>query len=114
MKTLCNDLVLVNIEHKPAFYARIEEISPDVKPGWWQIKLLVLTHPYQIYTWILDESQINGAPFTMGGTPIALEKVVSPLAREEKATNSQLCKSTEERSRRGCKVVSLLDKKKDH
>jgi hypothetical protein len=114
MKTVCNDLVLVNIEHKPAFYARIEDISPDVKPGWWQVKLLVLTHPYQIYTWILDENQINGAPFTMGGTPIAMEKIVSPIVREEKATDSHPGNSNEEIRRGGCKVVSFLDRKKDH
>jgi hypothetical protein len=26
-------------------------------------------------TWILREEYINGAPFTMGGTPMRLEKV---------------------------------------
>ncbi len=57
-----NDIVLVHIDSKPGFYARIENITPDVKPGWWQVKLLVLTFPLQVYSWILDESQINGAP----------------------------------------------------
>ncbi len=28
-----NDIVLVNVDNKPGFYARIEDISPDVKPG---------------------------------------------------------------------------------
>ena len=37
-----HDLVLAHIDNKPAFYARIEEITPDVKPGWWKVKLLVL------------------------------------------------------------------------
>ncbi|GFO59738.1 hypothetical protein GMST_20630 [Geomonas silvestris] len=73
-----HDLVLAHIDNKPAFYARIEEITPDVKPGWWKVRLLVLTVPLQVYTWILDESQVNGAPFTMGETPIMLEKVVPP------------------------------------
>jgi len=73
-----NDLVLVHIDNQPAFFARIEEISPDVKPGWWHVTLLALGIPLQLYTWILDTDQIGGAPFTMGGTPIRLEKVVSP------------------------------------
>src|SRR3954465_9132301 len=73
-----HDLVLAHIDNKPAFYARIEDITPDVKPGWWKVKLLVLTVPLQIYTWILDDSQVNGAPFPRAETPIMLEKVVSP------------------------------------
>ncbi|HJV33952.1 hypothetical protein [Geomonas sp.] len=107
MPTTINDLVLAHIDNKPAFYARIEDISPDVKPGWWKVKLLVLTVPLQVYTWILDESQVNGAPFTMGQTPIMLEKVESPepppkpLAPVEKSP-----------SRKGGTVVSLFDRKK--
>ncbi len=37
-----NDLVLVHIENKPAFFARINEINPDVKKSWYQVELLVL------------------------------------------------------------------------
>jgi len=113
METSLNDLVLVIIDHKPAFYARIEDISPDIKHGWWQVKLLVLTHPCQIYTWILDESQINGAPFTMGGTPIRLEKVISPVAEKEKKIDSPQQSNNGEGRKGGGKVVSFLDRKKD-
>ncbi|GAM09522.1 hypothetical protein OR1_01801 [Geobacter sp. OR-1] len=76
-----NDLVLVHVDNRPGFFARIEDISPDVKPGWWQVSLLVLTVPLQVYTWILDDSQVDGAPFTMGGTPMMIEKVVAPPVR---------------------------------
>jgi hypothetical protein len=76
-----NDLVLVHVDNRPGFFARIEDISPDAKPGWWQVSLLVLTVPLQVYTWILDDSQIDGAPFTMGGTPMMLEKVMPPPLR---------------------------------
>lgn len=109
--TSVNDLVLVHIDNKPGFYARLEDISPDAKPGWWKVKLLVLTIPVQIYTWILDESQINGAPFTMGGTPVLLEKVISP--------EPDTCHGNEESERKdpekkgGAKVVSLMDRKKE-
>lgn len=108
-----NDLVLVHIDNKPGFYARIEDISPDVKPGWWQVKLLVLTFPLQIFTWTLDESQINGAPYTMGGTPIQLERVESPMGREEKPGDDAPVKESKGKEKReGGKVVSLSERKK--
>lgn len=108
-----NDLVLVHIDNKPGFYARIEDITADVKPGWWQVKLLVLTFPLQIFTWTLDESQINGAPYTMGGTPVRLEKVITPIMREEKPGDNAPARETGSMEKReGGKVVSLSDRKK--
>jgi hypothetical protein len=113
MATGCNDLVLIYIDQKAAFYARIEDISPDVKPGWWQVKLLVLTHPCQVYTWILEESQINGADFTMGGTPVKLEKVVSPVVREDAEVKPAAEKKPEDAKKASGKVVAFPDRKKD-
>jgi hypothetical protein len=108
-----NDLVLVHIDQKPGFYARIEDITPDMKPGWWQVRLLVLAFPLQIFTWTLDESQINGEPYTMGGTPVRLEKVVPPLERVEKpADEAHLKEPGFKEKREGGKVVSLSDRKK--
>lgn len=110
-----NDLVLVHVENKPGFYARIEDISPDVKKGWWIVKLLVLTFPLQVYTWILDESQIDGAEFTMGGTPLMLEKIESPVHHEEELSPPPPPKpavtSAEHSETERPKVVSLLDRK---
>ena len=105
-----SDLVLAHIDNKPAFYARIEDITADVKPGWWKVKLLVLTVPLQIYTWILDESQVNGAPFTMGETPIMLEKVVSPEPPNKPL--SPVAKGGGAGAARKGNVVSLFDRKK--
>ena len=108
-----NDLLLVHIDNKPGFFARIEDISPDVKPGWWQVKLLVLTCPLQIFTWTLDESQINGEPYTMGGTPVRLERVVSPLEQGEKTAEDGLPgEAGRDEKREGAKVLSLSDRKK--
>lgn len=108
------DLVLVHIENKPGFYARLERIAPDVKPGWWQVKLLVLTFPLQLYTWILDETQINGAPFTMGGTPIMLEQLKFPALPDEKPEAVQPSSEKGEASaKKGAKIVSLTDRKKE-
>jgi hypothetical protein len=110
-----NDLVLVHVEDKPGFYARIEDIAPDVKKGWWVVRLLVLTFPLQVYTWILDETQIDGASFTMGGTPLKIEKVVSPvnLEAEKKSKQKPSEPSSGSQDPGRPKVVSLMNRKKD-
>ena len=81
--TLEGDLVLVYIRGKPAFFARIEQIGEDVKPGWFQVKLLVLQIPLVVVTWILREAYINGEEFTMGGHPVTLTRVVCPEHEEQ-------------------------------
>lgn len=108
MATGIKDLVLVHIDRKPAFYARIEGISPDAKAGWWQVKLLVLTLPLQVYTWILEDVQINGTPFTMGGTPVAIEKVVSPVEKVAPPPHEP-----NDSKQGGAKVISILGRKKE-
>ncbi|HIC86008.1 MAG TPA: hypothetical protein EYP06_06910 [Desulfobacterales bacterium] len=69
------DVVLVYYHDNPAVYGRIEAIEPDIKPGWYQVTLLLLTIPSQTVTWILRREYINGEPFTMGGNPMRLEEV---------------------------------------
>lgn len=69
------DALLVHIEDKPSFFARIEKISPDVKPGWLSVVLLVFQVPVKTITWIVQTAQLNGKEFTMGGTKIRIEKV---------------------------------------
>jgi hypothetical protein len=115
MATSISDLVTVYIEKKPSFFARIEDVTPDVKPGWWKVTLLVLTNPPQIFTWILDESQINGEPFTMGGTPVFLEKVISPFVRDDAVSSLPPVKEGAGKvvKKDGGKVVSLFERKKE-
>jgi hypothetical protein len=67
-----NDLVLVHLDRKPAFYARIDDITPDVKRGWYQVELLVLSLPPQTLVWILEETHLQGEEYTMGGRPVQL------------------------------------------
>ena len=112
--TATNDIVLIHVDNKPGFYARVEEIAPDVKPGWWQVKLLVLTFPLQIFTWILDEFQLEGAPFTMGGTPLRLEDIVSPSELERIEIEKQEKERQAKIRREGgaSKVISLQDRRK--
>jgi hypothetical protein len=109
-----HDLVLIHVDNNPGFYARVEEINPDVKPGWWQVKLLVLTFPMQVFTWILDDNQIEGADFTMGGTPLRLEEVISPVELE-RVEKEQAEKELAQKIRQdggAPKVISLMDRRK--
>lgn len=110
-----HDLVLVHLDNKPSFYARVEKIEPDVKPGWWQVRLLVLTFPLQVFTWILDDNQIAGEPFTMGGTPLCLEKLVSPLDEEQPLSDAEPVETVAQKpvdNGTGAKVVSLAERRK--
>jgi hypothetical protein len=76
--TVENDVVLIYFEDRPLIFSRVESIAADVKPEWYQVKLLMLQVPLQVVTWILRESYINGKEFTMGGKRIRLEKVICP------------------------------------
>lgn len=69
---------MVHMDGNPAFFARIEEIGPDPKPDWFQVKMLVFQIPLMVITWILRDVYIDGGEFTMGGRPVRLEKVVAP------------------------------------
>jgi hypothetical protein len=117
------DLVLVHIENEPAFFARIELISPDVKPHWFHVKMLVLQVPVFVITWILREPYINGEEFTMSGRPVRLEKVVVPedasieseqqVSSKDEAETLQPSNSVrvEKNGEKG-KVLSLQDRRK--
>ena len=73
-----NDVVLIYFEDKPLIFARIEDISPDIKKDWYLVKLLILQVPLQAVTWILKEAYINGDEFTMNEKRMRLEKVECP------------------------------------
>ena len=115
--TVEGDLVLVHMDGQPAFFARIEAINADVKPHWFQVKMLVLQIPVVVITWILREPYINGEEFTMGGRPIKMVKVIAP---EEDAAQAPVDEPAESeaplppppKSSASEKVVSLADRRK--
>lgn len=78
MITGVGDLVLIHHKKKPVAHARVEEITPDRKPGWWQARLLILQVPAQEVTWILREEYLDGGEFTMGGETMRLERIPAP------------------------------------
>ena len=87
METRVNDLVLIYHGHNPLGFARVEDIVADVKPGWWQISLMLLKIPPQYVTWILRGEYIDGQEFTMGGEVMRIERMPRPgsprLVKEE-------------------------------
>lgn len=99
------DLALIHIEHKPAFFARVEDISPDHKRGWWQVKLFILALPMRVVTWTIDDEQIRGAEFTMGGTPVRIEKIHPP--EEEQPEDSESVQQAPGKSHKQARILSL-------
>ena len=100
-----NDLILVYVEKKPAFFARVEKIYPDIKPGWWKIKILILQVPLKVTTWVLDNEQVRGAEFTMSGTPVRIEKIKVP---EENYDINNENSSEPKSSKKSNKAASIL------
>lgn len=110
---------MVHMEGAPAFFARIESITPDHKPDWYHTKMLVLQVPMVTVTWILRRAYIDGDEFTMGGKPIRLLKVEPPeedTAPEPDEEKPELVKKTPGETPRiegsEKKVVSMMDRRK--
>lgn len=113
------DLVLVHMDGNPAFFARVEDITPDYKPQWYQVKLLVLQIPLMVITWILRRAYIDGDEFTMGGRPVRVTKVVSPeeVAEVVESKSQELAATSETTPDQAgppkkAKVLSLADRRK--
>jgi hypothetical protein len=77
------DLVLIYLENQPVFFARIENITPDIKSGWVRMKFLILKIPPELGEWILLPEYIQGEAFTMGGKKVRIEKVEAPSDPQE-------------------------------
>jgi hypothetical protein len=104
------DIVLVYYEDEPAFFARIEDMTPDHKPHWSHVKLLVLQIPIIEVVWILREEYIKGAPFTMGGHTIRMELVTGPQESiEDVASKGRHAKNKKKRDA-GKKVIPLFER----
>ena len=108
------ELVLVHVEDSPAFFARIECISQDVKPDWYQVTMLVLQVPLVEVTWILKEEYISGVSFTMGGKRVVMEPVVAPpkvLPPDQDRKSQKYPKKKPTSERETAKVISLFERK---
>ncbi len=108
-----NDLILIYLEEKPLFFARIEDILADSKPDWYHVKLLILQIPVQVVTWILKDIYINGSEFTMNGKKMRIEEVIAPkdpLKPDHAKTPAE--KKIKPKDNGGAKVISIKKKKK--
>jgi hypothetical protein len=115
--TTVNDILLIYMEDAPLAFARVEDIQPDIKPGWFRIKLLVLQIPPAIVTWILRDAYIDGDEYTMGGKRMRLEKVTIPedpeaASKGPSTTPAEKTERKKEASSEKNKVISLADMKK--
>jgi len=117
LMTTINDLVLIYVEDKPMAFARVEDIQPDMKRGWFQVKFLILQIPPTVVTWILRDVYINGVEYTMGSRKMRIEKVVVPettqqatgdLSKDSESGKLNQNKTKDPKS----KVISLADLKK--
>ena len=106
-----NDIVLIYFEDSPLVFARIEQIQPDHKPGWYHVTMLLLQIPLQTVTWILRDAYINGEPYTMDGKKMRLEKVAAP-ERPAPAADEEI-PAAKPGGGSAAKVISLTDLKKN-
>ncbi len=99
-------VLLAHIDEQPAFFLRVENIKADLKPRWWRMEFIILTLPLVQTTWILDDEQIRGTPFTMSGRPVRLEKVEKPTSKDTEN------KKDADADTAPANVISLFDQKK--
>jgi len=100
-------VVLVYVEEEPGFFARVEHVQPDQKKGWWQLTFLMLAVPLKTMSWILDEEQMRGQPFTMNGVSMQIKQVEAP---EEAYFRESETKTAEEKKEKpGDNVFSMFD-----
>lgn len=105
------DVVEVYYREKPAFFARIDSITPDIKKNWFMVELLILTTPLRKVTWTLREEYINGVPFTMEGNEIRIE-AINPLPIEKDSVDDPEKPTNKVLSNEGRKILPFKKPKK--
>jgi hypothetical protein len=105
------DVVLIYCEEQPAFFARIEDILADKKPGWYQVKLLILQIPLTEATWILREEYINGEAFTMNSKSIRMKEITA-VERAVPQSGEPGSHVSEEDTSGDENVIPLFDRKR--
>jgi hypothetical protein len=96
------DVVIIHIDNKPSAYARIESINPDIKPKWYQVRLLFLSFPPQEITWIIKREYLEGSLFAMNDIPMQITALEKPRQVQKQ--------QPQKRSRgNGAEVISLTE-----
>lgn len=85
--TIPGNIILIISNQKEGIYAYVDDIAPDSKPGWWRItfQILLPTPDFKPIKkmWILDDQQIRGQEFTMGGIKHQLQKTDLKLSQHQ-------------------------------
>jgi hypothetical protein len=80
------NIVLIISNQKEGIYAFVDDAVADVKPNWWRVtfQILLPTPDFKPLKkmWILDNQQIHGQEFTMGGVKYQLQKTDLKLANQ--------------------------------
>jgi hypothetical protein len=106
---LPGEVILIHVNQQPAFFARIENIQADRKKGWWQMEMLPLSIPLHTTIWTLDDDQLCGAPFTMQGHPVRIDRVTAPLLSEIKRQDQKPTQQDHDQDNQDARVVSMFD-----
>ncbi|MBN1559970.1 hypothetical protein JW998_06950 [candidate division KSB1 bacterium] len=101
-------VVLVYIDNEPGFFARIEKIEPDQKKNWWQMSFLILSVPLKSMTWILDDEQMRGQPFTMNSVPMQIKKVEAPEVEHFRDSKTRVAEESESKGYGG-NIISMFE-----
>ncbi len=110
-----NDIVLIHIEDSPVSFARVEDISPDVKKGWYVIKLFILQVPLATISWILKDIYINGEEFFMDGKKMKLEVVEATeetIGDDVSSEDPEDIQDSSKDQNKSANVISFADLKK--
>jgi hypothetical protein len=72
------NIILIISDQKEGIFVYVDDITPDSKPGWWRVNFQILIPTLDFKPlrtlWILDDQQIRGQEFTMGGIKHQLQK----------------------------------------
>ncbi|TAL15681.1 hypothetical protein EPN96_11935 [bacterium] len=110
------DVIGVYIDEKLAFFARVEEISPDVKPGWRKMRFLILNPAIEEreMTWILQPSQINGEPYSMEGIPVRIERLPDPVPAATESPPEEEPPARKEKTEKTARVIEFPGRREKH
>jgi hypothetical protein len=110
------DVIGVYIDDKLAFFARVEEISPDVKAGWRKMRFLVLNPAIEEreMTWILQPSQINGEPYSMEGIPVRIERLADPAPASAEPAPEEKPPAGKGKAEKTARVIEFPGRREKH
>ena len=100
-------VIIVYVDDEPGFFARVERVQPDRKKGWWQATFLMLAIPLKTTSWVLDDEQMRGQPFTMNGVAMQIKLVES--TEEEYFRDAEKQTAENKKDKQSGNVFSMFD-----